>query len=100
MREIFTVILKDLRLGHPADATAMTNFGGAFYEVTTAAVAGDEFTIQHQFGRTPYLLLPVLPLDVKGAKLVPLTVSRVADAKRVYLTSTVTSATITVGLEG
>lgn len=97
---IFQAILKDLRLGHPADRTAMTNFGGAWFETTTPAGVNTEFTIPHGFGRTPYLLLPVLPLDVQGAQLVPLTVSRVADDNRVYLKSSVASAPITVGVEG
>jgi len=99
-QRIFTAILKDLRLGHPADATSSTNFGAAFYEATTPATPGETFTIRHQFGRAPYLLVPVLPLDVVNAELVPLTVQREADANRVYLTSSVASAPITVLLEG
>lgn len=97
---IFQAILRDLRLGHPADATAATNFGGAFYEFTTPATPGDTFTIAHQFGRAPYLAIPVLPLDTVNATLVPLTVQRAADEKRIYLTSSVASATGIVYLEG
>lgn len=78
----------------------MTNVGGHWYETTTHATPGTEFTIAHGFGRTPYLLFPVLPLDIDGAQLVPLTVSRVADEKRIYLTSSVGSANIIVGVEG
>lgn len=99
-QRIFQAILKDMRLGHPADATASTNFGAAFYEGTTPATPGDVFTIRHQFGRAPYLLLPVLPLDVEGAQLVPMTVQRAADENRVYLTSSVASAPFIVLLEG
>ena len=98
--EIFRAFLKDLRLGHPEDQEPSENFGGHFYEGTTASVANVEFTIAHGFGRKPYLLLPVLPLDVAGAKLVPLKVERVADTKRIFLSSSVTSAPITVLLEG
>lgn len=99
-QRIFTAILKDLRLGHPADATPSTNFGAAFYEGTTPATPGDTFTIRHQFGRAPYLLLPVLPLDTEGAQIVPMTVQRAADASRVYLTSSAASAPFMVLLEG
>lgn len=98
--DLFRSFIRDLRLGHPTDGEAMENFGGAFYDVTTHATPGSEFTIPHGFGRTPYLLLPVLPLDVQGAQIVPLTVSRIADDKRVYLKSSIASAPITVGLEG
>ena len=99
-QRIFQALVKDLRLGHPADATPMENFGGGFYEFTTPATPGDTFTIRHQFGRAPYLLLPILPLDVVGAQIVPMTVQRAADETRVYLTSTVASATGIVALEG
>lgn len=99
-QRIFTALLKDLRLGHPADATASTNFGAAFYEGTTPSTPGDTFTIAHGFGRAPYLLLPVLPLDTVGAQLVPMTVQRAADERRVYLTSTVADAPFIVLLEG
>lgn len=100
LQRIFQAILKDLRLGHPADATASTNFGAAFYEGTTPATPGETFTIRHQFGRAPYLLLPVLPLDTDGAQIVPMTVQRAADENRVYLTSTVANAPFIVLLEG
>lgn len=78
----------------------MENVGGGFFHVTTHATPGSEFTIPHGFGRIPYLLLPVLPLDVVGSQLVPLTVNRAADDKRIYLTSSVASAPITVAVEG
>jgi hypothetical protein len=99
-QRIFQSILKDLRLGHPADATASTNFGAAFYEGTTPSTPGETFTIRHGFGRVPYLILPVLALDTVGAQLVPLTVQRAADADRVYLTSPVADAPFIVMLEG
>lgn len=99
---IFQAILKDLRFGHPKQEQPdpMVNFGGGFFTGTTAATPGDEFTIAHGFGRVPYLLLPVLPLDTVGAQIVPLEVTRVADEKRIYLTSTVASAPIVLAVEG
>lgn len=100
LQRIFTAVLKDLRLGHPADATPSTNFGAAFYEGRTAATPGDTFTIRHGFGRAPYLLLPVLPLDTVGASIVPLTVQRAADETRIYLTSTEADTPFYVWLEG
>lgn len=99
---IFTALLKDLRFGHAKgeQPDPLLNFGGGFFHVTTAAVPGDEFTIPHGFGRTPYLAIPCLLLDVVGSSVGPLTVSRVADDKRIYLTSTETSLPVSVIVEG
>jgi hypothetical protein len=99
---IFRAILPDLRFGHPTGDTKdpSENFGAGFFAVTTPGVANTEFTIPHGFGRTPYLVVPVLPLDQVNAQIVPLKVTRVADDKRVYLSSSVVNATITVFVEG
>lgn len=99
---IFRPVLKEIRLGHPTgdNPDPAENFGGGFYHTVTAVTPGDEFTIAHGFGRTPYLLIPVLPLDVVNAELVPLSVSRAADDRRIYLKSTVGSAPISVYVEG
>lgn len=99
---IFRAFLKDIRFGHPTgDARdPMLNMGGAFLHGTTPATPGDEFSIAHAFGRTPYLATPVLRLDAVGSSIVPLTVSRIADDKRIYLTSTVASTPISLAVEG
>lgn len=99
-KAIFQYILKDIRFGRAIDAEPSKNFGGGFYQGTTPAVADTEFTIDHGFGRTPYLLIPVLPLDTVGATMVTLTVSRAATEARVYLTSPDISAPFYVYLEG
>src|SRR4051812_8271340 len=98
--DVFRGFLKDLRFGHPADMTPSENFGGHFYEATTASVADTEFTVAHEFGRVPYLAFPVLDLNTVGSRIVPLKVTRVADDKRIYLSSSVTSAPIMLFLEG
>jgi hypothetical protein len=92
-------ILGNLRFGQPEDQTRSENFQAYFYSVTTPAVANTEFTIAHGLGRAPYLLIPVLALDV-NAQLVRLTVSRAPDAARVYLKSPDTNAPVTILLEG
>lgn len=99
---IFTTVLKDLRFGHPSGAVIdpCTNFGAGFLAAVTPSTPGDLFTIAHPFGRAPYMAMGVLPLDVEGAQLVPLTVERAADARRIYLSSTVGSAPITLFVEG
>lgn len=100
--EIFTEILTQLRFGHPKgeQPDACQNFAAGFFDVTSAAIAGKQFTFTHGFGHAPYLAIPVLPLDVEGAQIVPVTVDRVADDGRVYLTSTATNVPLTFYVEG
>jgi hypothetical protein len=99
---IFRAILRDIRFGHPNGDAAdpALNLGGAFLHGTTPATPGTEFSIPHAFGRTPYLATPVLRLDAVGSSVVPLTVSRAADAKRVYFTSTEADAPVSLFVEG
>ena|SRR5690348_14124556 len=63
---------------------------------TTSSNANQEFSIAHGLEGTPSVLIPVLTLNEIGSMTVPLTVSRAADTKRVYLKSPSTSAAITV----
>ena len=100
LKSIFRYILRDIRFGRAEDGDASKNFGGGFFIATTPAIANEEFTVTHTFGRTPYLLIPVLPLDTAGAKLVRLEVARAADANRIYLKSPDTDAPIRFYLEG
>lgn len=66
---------------------------------TTPATPDEEFSIVHNIGSIPYNLIPCLPLDTAGAMLVDLTVTRAADIQRVYLSSSVADAPITVFVE-
>lgn len=102
LTRIFQEVLRNQRFGHPSgdQPDPSTNFGAGFFEATTPAVANTEFSITHGFGRVPYLVVPVLPLDVVNAQVVPLKVTKAADNKRVYLSSSVASAAITVLIEG
>jgi hypothetical protein len=97
---VFKYLLKDIRFGRAEANSPSTNFGGGFFSVTTPAVAGTEFTVAHSFGRVPYLCIPVLPLDSVGARIVPLEVSRAADAVRIYLKSTIADAPVLLYVEG
>lgn len=100
---IFRDVMTNLRFGHPSgeQPDPSTNFGAGYFEGTTPAIANMEFSIDiSRFGRAPYLIVPVLPLDQVGAQIVPLKVTRAADNKRVYLSSSVVSAAITVLVEG
>lgn len=66
---------------------------------TTPATPSEEFSILHHLSTIPYNLIPCLPLDQIGAQLVELSVPRAADAMRVYLSSPVANAPITVFVE-
>jgi hypothetical protein len=102
MLRIFTTLLTDLRFGHPkgAQPDPMKNFAGGFFHATTPVTPGTEFTLPHGFGRAPYLAQPILLLDAVGSSDGVFTVSRAADDKRIYLTSTVASKAVSFLVEG
>ncbi len=102
MLRLFQAFLKDLRFGHSTGSQPdpLMNFAGGFFQATTPHVAGTEFSIAHGFGRTPYLAVPCLPLDQVGASVVPLQVTRAADANRIYLSSTFADTAFTIMCEG
>lgn len=91
-------LLNNLTLGAP-DQPRAKNFQWYWFSATTSSVANTEFSIAHGLGRIPGVILPTLPLNTVGAKLVDLEVSRAADANRIYLKSPSTSAPITVLVE-
>jgi hypothetical protein len=105
---VFRYLLGSLTFGRATGSTQSAaslrtpadNFGAIFVKGTTAPTANKEFAVPHSLGRSPYLLIPVLPLDQVNAQIVPLTLSRVADATNVYLKSSSTSAPIYLYLEG
>jgi hypothetical protein len=97
---VFRYLLRNLRIGHVVDQTASENLQGYFFRATTPSAANTEFSIAHGLGKTPYLVIPVLPLDVVDAQIVPLQTSRAADNVRVYLKSSVTNAVLFLFVEG
>lgn len=96
LKQAFQYVLNNLAFGAVEHQTRATNFQAYYLEGTTSSVAHTEFTIAHGLGRIPHTLIPVAALGSVGAQLVPLTVSRAADANRIYLTSSSTSAAIAV----
>ncbi len=97
LKQIFEYVLGNLRLGQPINQERAENLQAYFYDVVTPATPGTEFSIAHNLGIAPYLLLPVQSVN---AQLVPLRVTKLADANRIYLSSTVASAAITILVEG
>lgn len=92
----FTYLLNNLAFGSGEHQTRATNFQAYYLTSTTPSVANTEFSIAHGLQSAPSVLFPVLPLNAVGSQVVPLTVSRAADGKRVYLKSSSTSAAIAV----
>lgn len=95
-------LVPDIRFGHPTGDNTKDpakNFGGAFLQGTTHATPNTEFSIQHRFGRAPYLAMPVLPLDQVNTRAIDLKVTRAADADRLYFSSSIASAVFTIYAE-
>lgn len=99
LKRIFDYVLRNLRFGPVANNVRTENFQAYYYTATTPATASQEFSIAHGLGRVPYVLIPVLSLDSVNQSIVSLTVSRAADASRVYLKSSSTSVAIAVMVE-
>jgi hypothetical protein len=99
LQDVFKHVLGNIRIGVPAHQTRATNLQAYWLNSTTPATANEEFSIAHGLPSTPHYALPVLELDKPGAQLVPLTVSRAADSKRVYFRSSSTSAPILILVE-
>lgn len=86
---IFDEVLRQFRLGTDRKAENMAWFE---IESTTASVANTEFSVVHGMSDIPTRFIPSVKLNTVGAQLVPLTVSRAADARRAYFKSSSTSA--------
>lgn len=99
LTEVLRALVPNLRGGPVDHQVKLENFQRYYVNSTTASSSNTEFSVVHGMGRAPYAMRAVLPLDAVGSRLVPLTVSRAADAVRVYLTSPSTSAPFTLELE-
>ncbi len=100
LKSVFQHLMLDIRFGNATPRAKATNMSGGFFSGKTPGTANQEFVVAHNFGRIPYLYIPVLPLDQVGASIVRTTVSRAADASNIYLKSPDVSQTIFFYLEG
>ncbi len=96
IRSALWYLMDNWRLG-----TATRAENAQLYRVSaiTHATANTEFTVAHGLSDAPSQAVQILDLSSAGAQVVPLTVSRVADAKYLYLTSASTNASITLLVE-
>lgn len=92
----FRYVLRNLSFGAVEHQKPAKNFQAYYLQGTTDAVANTEFSIAHGLSSAPSVLIPVMGLDAVNSQIVPLTVTRAADDKRVYLKSSSTSAAIAV----
>lgn len=92
----FRYVLRNLSFGAVEHQKPATNFQAYYLTSTTASVANDEFSIAHGLDSAPSVLIPVMDVSAVGGQLVPLTIARAADDKRVYLKSSSTSAAFAV----
>lgn len=99
VREAF----KTFRFGAPLTTdgkTASENFGGSLVTFTTSSSANAENAVAHGLdGRTPTMLIPVLPLGVEDATVPQWTVTRAADRTFFYVSCASTSVVVGVYVE-
>lgn len=101
--QAFTYLLGNIRFGAPQNpgetVTRARNFQAYWLNGTTSSNANQEFTVAHGLGYVPSVVFPVAALNQVGAQIVPLTVSRAADANRIYLKCASTGVAFTVLVE-
>src|SRR5262245_25011219 len=98
LTDIFEHILGNLRFGAPEHQVRTENFQ-IYWENSTTAASTGEFSFPHGLGSAPKYAIPALELDRIGSRIVPLEVTRVADASRIYLKSTSTGAQVLLLIE-
>lgn len=98
LTDIMRHLVPSIEFGPVAHQTPATNLKGVTIVSTTATSTG-EFSVAHGLGRTPYLAIPAVDLTLVGSQMVPLEITRAADAVRVYLKSTSTNAVFALYVE-
>lgn len=90
----------NLRFGAPSsNRVRAENFQSYFQTSTSADASSTPFSFTHGLATAPRLAIPCLNLTSSGGQLVPLIVDRAADARRVYLRSTSTAASLLLLVE-
>lgn len=95
IEQMATHIVENIRLGVPEHQTRAVNLQAYWMQSTTAASTG-EFSIVHGLNTVPHYAIQVLELDKVGSKAGGLTVSRAADASRIYLKADAGSTNVPV----
>lgn len=82
-----------------AAQTKTTNLYGRYVKVTTSTTANQEVAVAHGLGRIPNVLWNVTSPRAVNSALLPLTITRAADEKRIYMASASTGVTLWLYLE-
>lgn len=102
MRRVMTELLRAfapfLRYGPVEHQQKAENFA-SYVIVSTTATSTGEFSVAHGLGRAPYRAMPALDLNSSGMHMVPLTVTRPADASRIYLKTEAGSTNVVFALQ-
>ena len=99
LTQVFEYVLGDIRVGLPGHQRRSTNLRWVQLEGVTASTPGQEFTMAHGLGRVPSVIFPALDVSGVNRTMPDLTVSRAADANRLYFTSQTAGATFTIFVE-
>lgn len=84
LEQVFTHLLNSWRFGVPEHQTRAENAQLYWLQSTTASDTAT-FSVEHGLPAAPRYAIPVLELDRVGSRVGGLTVSRAADARRVYV---------------
>lgn len=98
MTELLRALVPFLRFGPVEHKQKAENFASYVF-ISTTATSTSEFSFVHSLGRAPYRAMPVLDLTSSGMELVPLRVSRPADASRIYLKTSAGSTNVVFALQ-
>ena len=98
LTELLRAFVPFLRFG-PAEHQAKAENFASYVVVSTTATSTSEFSILHGMGRAPYRAMPVVDLNSSGMEIVPLRVTRPADASRIYLKTSAGSTNVVFALQ-
>jgi hypothetical protein len=93
-------IVSQMKFGPPVRQQPTRNWGGLYVQGATADVPGEEFIVEHNLGKIPYLAIPVLSPRTTGSAVLDLAVTRPADDRYLYLKSSVPSTAFWLIVEG
>ena len=99
LQTIFDYLLRNWRVGLPGNQKVAENMAWVQIDGVTHATADTEVALVHGLGSSPRVAFPCLDLGTVGAQMVPLKVTRAADASRIYVSSSSTSAAFTLFVE-
>lgn len=83
MTQVMEHLMGNLRFGPVDHHKRAENFQAYFVSSTTASDTS-EFSVVHGLATTPRFVMPVLDPSLAGATLPVLTISKAADARRLY----------------